>query len=371
MPVPLFVPSFVSSLASTFVSLSVHLFRRKAGLAGTLTVLALAACSTPISTPVPPQTKASLINEGRDGLLVPLNAERSDTHGRTSIGLPVQMDGKAVYLMLDTGTRGVRVLSSVLPRSNYPAAGARTSLAFATDARVSGAVVNVPLSIAGTKPVDVAAQAVDEVSCLKINKHCVAQDGYTGEFGWAFSGILGIGADEPRDACCTQPLRALPANIGQRYLVRSNLNRPFLVLSPSNALTKGFTLVPFTVAKDGSKQWPTGCVQVASKMRFCAPVVFSTGGTDMIRVETDKAPDWAGDTDEHKAFAQGNYDVVLGVGDWAHRFNDAQTAIVKAAPGANRIVIGLMSLQSIDVLFDFTNGKLGLRASKEIERMGG
>jgi hypothetical protein len=106
-------------------------------------------------------------------------------------------------------------------------------------------------------------------------------------------------------------------------------------------------------------------------MRFCAPVVFSTGGTDMIRVETDKAPDWSGDLDEHQSFLQGNYDVVLGVGDWAHRFNDAQTIVTKAAPGANRIVIGLMSLQNIDLLFDFARGQLGVRASREIERMGG
>jgi hypothetical protein len=358
--------------------MSVHFFRRLAGSAGALIVLALAAslaaslsaCSTPISTPVPPEMKASLINEGRDGLLVMLSAERSDKRGRASIGLPVQMDGKAVYLMLDTGTNGVRVLSKVLPRSGYPAAGTRTSYAFATDAQVSGATVTVPFSIAGTKPVDLAVQAVDEVSCLKINKRCVAQDGYTGEFGWAFSGILGIGADDPRAACCTQPLRALPGHIGQRYLVRAKLDRPLLVLSPSNALTKDFTLVPFTMGKDGSAQWPVGCVQVGNKMRFCAPVVFSTGGTDMIRVETDKAPDWADDVDEHKPIAQGNYDVVLGVGDWAHRFNDAQTTIAKAAPGANRIVIGLMALQNIDLLFDFAHGQLGLRALRNNERMG-
>ena len=351
--------------------MSVHFLRRMAGFASALFVLALTACSTPITTPVPPETKASLINEGRDGLLVPLHAERSDTHGRTSIGLPVQMDGKAVYLMLDTGTRGARVLSSVLPRASYPAAGPRTTLAFATDAQVSGATVTLPFSLAGTKPIDAVVQTVDQVSCLKINKHCIAQDGYTGEFGWAFSGILGVGADDPRDTCCTQPLRALPSSIGQRYMVRAKLDRPFLILSPSTALTKDFMIIPLAMGKDGSAQWPTGCVQIGSKMRFCAPVVFSTGGTDMIRVETDKAPDWSGDVGEHQAFLQGNYDVVLGVGDWAHRYNDAQTVVTKAAPGANRIVVGLMSLQNIDLLFDFARGQLGVRASREIERMGG
>lgn len=349
---------------------SCQLFRRIAGSFIAAALLALAACSTPISTPTPPESRASLINEGRDGLLIPLQVERTDPRGRSSIGLPVQIDGQAVYLMLDTGTRGVRVLSKVLPRSNYPVAGAPGSLTFATDAQVSGATVKLPFGMAGTRPVDIVAQAVTSVSCLKINKKCVAQDGYTGEFGWAFSGILGVGADDPLDPCCTQPLRALPANIGQRYLVRSNLNRPLLVLSPSKALTKDFTLVPFSVAKDGSMQWPTGCVQVGNKMRFCAPVVFSTGGTDMIRIETDKAPGWTGDGEPHEVLAQSNYDVVLGVGNWAHRIDDAQTKIVKTGPGANRIVIGLMALQNIDLLFDFANGQLGLRASRNIERMG-
>ena len=90
----------------------------------------------------------------------------------------------------------------------------------------------------------------------------------------------------------------------------------------------------------------------------------------MIRIETDKAPDWANDGEPHEVLAQGNYDVVIGVGNWAHRINDAQTKIAKAEPGANRIVIGLMALQKIDLLFDFANGQLGLRASRNIERMG-
>ncbi|HEY3596300.1 MAG TPA: hypothetical protein VGL08_02110 [Paraburkholderia sp.] len=333
-------------------------------------VLTLAGCSTPITTPTPPAPAASLINGGRDGILIPLHVERSDL-GHSRLGLPAQIDGKAVYVMFDTGTRGLRVLSSVLPRSGYANAGERTSLTFPTGAQASGPVVTLPFGIVGTKPVELAAQTVDDVRCLPGEKRCVAMDGYTGEFGWAFSGILGAGADPVNDACCTQPLRALPSNIGQRYIVHPNLARPYLVLSPSSAVANGFTMLPLAAAQNGAMQWPVGCVQVGNKMRFCAPVVFATGGMGMIRIETDKAPDWLDDNDENKVLTQGNYDVTVGVGPWAHRFDGAQVAIAKARPGANRIVIGLMALQNIDMLFDFTHGQLGIRAARNVETLGG
>jgi len=345
--------------------------RRAARIAGAAALCAwlYAGCSTPISTPVPPEPSAALINQGRDGMVVPLHVERSDL-GHARLGVPAQVDGKAVYLMFDTGTRGLRVLDSVLPRSGYPAAGDRTSLHFATGAQASGAVVTLPFSVAGTKPVELAAQAVDNVSCMAGAKRCVATDGYTGEFGWAFSGILGAAADAPGDSCCTQPLRALPARIGERYIVHADLQRPYFVLSPSNAVAKGFTMLPLVAQADRTLQWPTGCVQVADKMRFCAPVVFATGGMGMVRIETDKAPDWVGDADTHQVLTQGNYDVLLGVGPWRHRFDGAQVVIAKSQPGANRIVIGLMALQNIDLLFDFTNAQLGVRAARDVETIG-
>ncbi len=91
-------------------------------------------------------------------------------------------------------------------------------------------------------------------------------------------------------------------------------------------------MLPLTAAQDGSTQWPTGCVQVGDKMRFCAPVVFATGGMGMIRIETDKTPDWLGENDENQLLTQGNYDVTVGVGRWAHRFGGAQVAIAKTQP---------------------------------------
>ncbi|CAB3768884.1 hypothetical protein [Paraburkholderia solisilvae] len=344
--------------------------RASAALAAALFALAFSGCGTSIVTPTPPASTAGLINNGRDGLLVPLHVERSDL-GHARLGLPAQVDGKAVYLMFDTGTRGVRVLSSVLPRTGYPAAGARTSLIFPTGAQASGPVVTVPFSVAGTKPVEVAAQSVDDVHCLPGWKRCVAMDGYTGEFGWAFSGILGAAADAPDDTCCTPALRALPARIGERYLVHPDLARPYLVLSPSDAVATGFTMMPLTVATDGALQWPTGCVQVADKMRFCAPVVFATGGAGMIRIETDKAPGWLPDDDDNKVLGQGNYAVALGVGGWVHRFDGAQVTIAKTRAGANRIVVGLMALQNIDLLLDFTNRRLGVRAARDVETIDG
>ncbi|MEZ0603491.1 hypothetical protein ACAX43_15245 [Paraburkholderia sp. IW21] len=346
-----------------------HHFRHStaAALVSTGALIALTGCSTTFPTPTPPAPNAALINGGNDGLLIPLHVERADEdHAR--LGLPVQLDGKPVYVALDTGTQGVRVLKSVLPGSNYASAGGVTSLSFANGAEILGAGVKVPISLAGTTSAPIAAQAVDTVRCLPNARHCVAMDGYTGEFGWAFSGIFGVGAAQSNGGSYTQPLRALPGNIGQRYLVHSNFAKPYMVLSPSNAITKDYTMVPMTVSKDGTAQWPRGCVNVGNKMTFCAPLVFATGSTGMIRIETDKAPNWTGDNDVGNVLDQGNYETAIGTGPWVHRYETAQVTIVKAKPDANRIVVGLMAMQNIDILFDFPRGQFGLHAAKESER---
>ena len=346
-------------------------------LHGRLTALTIAAfvgaaslsgCGVTFPVPTPPAPAATLINGGNDGVLIPLHVERAD-EGHARLGLPVQLDGKAVYMAFDTGTQGVRVLSSVLPGVNYPVTGPATSLTFANGAVVSGPWAKLPFSVIGTKPVDVTVQTVNDVRCQRNQRKCLAMDGYTGEFGFAFSGIVGAGAAQPNDDCCTQPLRALPGNIGQRYLVHANFGKPFVILSPSTGLTHEFTLVPMTASQSGAMQWPVGCVQVGDKMRYCAPVLFATGSTEMIRVETDNAPNWTGDGDVNDVLAQGNYDVALGVGSWAHRYESAQVTIAKAKPGANRIVIGLTAMQNLDVLLDFPRGQLGLHAAKSSETL--
>ncbi|WGS53917.1 hypothetical protein LFL96_23040 [Paraburkholderia sp. D15] len=325
------------------------------------TCAALSGCAVTFPTPTPPASTAALINGGNDGLLIPLHVERADEdHAR--LGLPVQLDGKSLYVALDTGTQGVRVVKSTLPGTRYPNAGPVTTLPLANGAQVSGAAVTLSLGIAGLKPATITAQAVDKVDCQAGMRRCVGTDGYTGEFGWAFSGLLGIGAAQPDDSCCTQPLRALPGNVGQRYLVHANFAKPYLVLSPSNGLTKDYLSVPMVVAPDGTVQWPRGCVNVADRMTFCAPLVFATASTDMIRIETDKAPNWTGDDDIGKVLKRGNYNTAVGSGKWVHRYDDAQVTIVKAKPDANRIVIGLMGMQNLDVLFDFPRHELGLRA---------
>ncbi|WP_027800858.1 hypothetical protein [Paraburkholderia dilworthii] len=328
----------------------------------------LSGCSVTFPTPTPPAPAVSLINGGKDGVLIPLHVERADEdHAR--LGLPVELDGKPVYVALDTGTQGVRVLKSVLPGSDYPRAAPASTLLLANGAQVSGAAVKLPLSVAGSKTIQVEAQVVDSVSCQAASRHCVAMDGYSGEFGWAFSGLFGVGAAQPDDTCCTQPLRALVGHVGERYLVHSNFAKPYLLLSPSSAITKDYTMVPMTVSKDGTMQWPRGCIKVGDKTTFCAPLVFATATTSMIRIETDTAPDWTGDDSPGKVLIQGNYHAAVGSGNWVHHYDDAQVTIVKAQPGANRIVIGLMGMQNIDVLFDFPRAQLGLYASQAVEKL--
>lgn len=152
-------------------------------------VTLVSGCAVTFPVPTPPTPAATLINGGNDGVLIPLHVERAD-EGHARLGLPVQLDGKSVYLAFDTGTQGVRVLSKVLPNTQYPSTGAATSLNFANGAVVSGPSAKMPVSVIGTKPVEMTAQTVNDVHCQRNQRHCLAMDGYTGEFGYAFSGIV-------------------------------------------------------------------------------------------------------------------------------------------------------------------------------------
>jgi hypothetical protein len=105
----------------------------------------LSGCGVTFPVPAPPAPAATLINGGNDGVLIPLHVERAD-EGHARLGVPVLLDGKAVYMAFDTGTQGVRVLSSVLPGVNYPVTGPATSLSFANGAVVSGPSVKLPLA---------------------------------------------------------------------------------------------------------------------------------------------------------------------------------------------------------------------------------
>nr|WP_310793946.1 hypothetical protein [Paraburkholderia sp. BL23I1N1] len=189
---------FLSSLnaARRRAGLRFHIqFRRStaAALVAGGALAALTGCSVTFPTPTPPATNAALINGGNDGLLIPQHVERADEdHAR--LGLPVQLDGKPVCMALDTGTQGTRVLKSVLPGSNYASAGGVTSFSFANGVEILGSAVKVPFSLGGTTPTPIAAQAVDVVRCLPNARKCAGMDGYSGEFGRAFSGIVGVGA---------------------------------------------------------------------------------------------------------------------------------------------------------------------------------
>src|SRR5579863_5872911 len=122
---------FLSSLDAARRQLRFHGRRlRTAAFVAAGALFALSGCAVSFPTPTPPAPNAALINGGNDGLLIPLHVERADEdHAR--LGLPVQLDGKPVYMALDTGTQGARVLKSVLPGSNYASAGGATSLSLA------------------------------------------------------------------------------------------------------------------------------------------------------------------------------------------------------------------------------------------------
>jgi hypothetical protein len=283
-------------------------------------------------------------------VVVPLHVDRGP-YGDGRLGIAVTVGSRTVQVLLDTGSAGLRVLSKAVGDEAVRRRGASASGAYATGLRLRGQEATARLTIGGATANDAVIETVDGFECIAERPNCPAANGGTPEmFGLLYPGILGVGyVDPPGNRCCPNPLEAFPT--GKRFIVHAAVAAPTLTLGPDAETLKAFTMVdvPHGVL-------PRGCVRLAAPVgnEVCGEVLFDTG-TPQLVVTTTGVPT--------QGPLPSGMTATLTVGTWSHAFPIGPGTGLRLnmrRGESNRIIVGLVALQSVDVFYDLAAGRIGL-----------
>jgi hypothetical protein len=286
--------------------------------------------------------------------VIPLHLEHG-SRGEPRLGIDVTVGGRTLRLLLSTATSGMRVLASAVPKGAAEPTGATGVGGFPSGLMLHTERARARLAFAGASgSVPALIALVDRMSCAPIVPDCPAANGATPEnFGGLFSGMLGISnVPPPAVGCCPNPFDA-SGWYSRRYIVHAAFDAPSVTLDPRPAALRRFTMVSVV-----GEQTPLGCVRLAGGVssEVCGEVVFDTAAPNL-RVVTNQTP--------LAAPIPPGTTATLTVGDWSHTFAAGPgtdfDVVVRSGP-ANRIVVGLAVLRSVDLFYDLPAERIGLRA---------
>jgi Protein of unknown function (DUF3443) len=196
----------------------------------------------------------------------------------------------AVWVELDTGSVGLRVLASAVPAgpsSGLSATGRHDVERYRDGTTLVGTVVDAKVSVGGvTTGSPVPVESVRKVSCGVRHPRCPRLGGGVQH---KVSGIMGVGLYGSSVGYPDNPLRALPKPYGQTWSIRLNQRS---VADPFGILVLGADLPAQPMAqlrgrlngnaRPGQPAWsyPLLCWRIANAAKSCGETVLDTGAAD-------------------------------------------------------------------------------------------
>ncbi len=280
-------------------------------------------------------------------VLVPLQVVHGPLNGEPRLGVTVTIGNDPVHVLVDTGSNGLRVLATALHPQSVTRTEQQIGGRYGTGLQLHGVEALASLTVGSLEASNVPIEVVDTYTWAD---HSTSRRSEM--FGWLFDGILGLNMIVmPNGWCCANPLPALTADSGARYIVHASLEAPELEVSPDDALVREFTMLP--VGFDG---WPQGCIHIPELLAsdFCGDVVFDTGSPAVVV---------SGPSIASPSPATVGTVARLELGTWSTNLTAGPTLRIFEAPSPrNRILLGLPALQHIDVLFDYGHREIGVRS---------
>jgi hypothetical protein len=352
---------------------TVEIWRRLRGLVLALAVLLGIACSSlkgsgtspPGLIPPPPEPGSRSI---------PLAVRTLGTSRFKLLGLTVGVAGSEAEVLLDTGSAGLRILSSVAGRFGLERTGIPSTVTFADGTQFIGVLARAPFSLGGIQSREpVTIQLIDQITCVEpLVASC--SDRLFG-LGRPFAGILGTSLDERspnRDLF--SPLTRLPGNFRSGYIIQTGgfeSAQGLFTVGLTEANTAGFSFRPLPQVgsfPDGTPIWRDEALQVAysisntSIQNVPSPTVFDSGASDIfLNVRLLGSAPFPTATlppgSEWRAVLGGAFDYRIRVG-------------FPVTPSRDRIFVnGNQSVQLLgmplffnaDVAFDIERGRIGFR----------
>jgi hypothetical protein len=304
---------------------------------------------------------------------VPL-ADRVPDGRRIGYWLPVKVaGGEPVLLLLDTGSKGLMIMSERLGKQGITKTGRRVRQGFLDGTVFEGEVVKAPVSFG---PVASAGQvfilAVDRATCSKEKPDCPAKTFKTGSFG----GIMGVGLGDI--STLDNPLADLPSPLSNGFIIRGGAGgRPStLTLGLTQENRQGFTMFPMPRMavtlnwRDAFFKYNaiSACIalQNSGQDRQCCKILFDSGSSmNLLQAKSLPAPGLILPNGVLRPGAR----IDIQAQGLAPIVATAETApwsgLTRVVQGDDtKCILGAGYFQILDFLYDIKNNAIGIRPAR-------
>lgn len=290
------------------------------------------------------------------------------------LGLNVGVAGRSAELLLDTGSAGLRIVSSAAGTFGLERTTTPSTVTFGDGTQFIGVLARAPFSLGGVQSREpVTVQLIDQVTCVDALVSGCSETLF-GE-GRPFAGILGTALDErSADREVFSPLTRLPGNFRSGYILQTggfDSTQGIFTVGLTDANVAGFNFRQFPQVgtfPDGTPIWRDEALQAAytisntSIQNALSPTNFDSGSSDIfLNVRLLGAAPFSTSTlpagAEWRAVLEGAFDYRIRVG-------------FPVTPSRDRIFVnGLLNKQLLgmplffnaDIAFDIERGRVGFR----------
>jgi hypothetical protein len=321
--------------------------------------------SPPALIPPPPQLGAESI---------PMPVRTLGNSRFKLLGLNVGVAGGSAELLLDTGSAGLRILSTAAGSFGLERTATPSTVTFGDGTQFIGVLARAPFSLGGIQSREpVTVQLIDQVTCVDALVSGCSETLFGP--GRPFAGILGTALDErSSDREVFSPLTRLPGNFRSGYIIQTggfNSTQGLFTMGLTDANTAGFNFRQFPQVgtfPDGTPIWRDEALQAAysisntSIQNALSPTQFDSGSSDIfLNVSLLGAAPFSTSTlpagAEWRAILEGAFDYRIRVG---FPITPSQDRIFVNGL-LNKQLLGMPLFFNADIAFDIERGRIGFR----------
>ena len=306
--------------------------------------------------------------------------------GVVRYSIPVIIGGKTLDAMIDTGSTGLRVLGDGLPTSSYTPTTPAGEYSFANGEDLIGPLAVATIGLGDeTHTASVQLGIVDGIYCIPDTPFCTLLDqqrrtGHTSDEminaevigNGAFGGIAGISLPSPTlSTGVPNPL----LSFGKSWILILPLpgqSAPgHLIINPTDDETAGFVRFPAGTGSNtgsGRDNPLPGClVDESNGEKVCGPVIFDTGTPGVMAITDDsRAKDlWPDGRKGGLRFDAPDGAVVSATFKALDALSLSRVFVgpyVEYKSPPPRVLAGVEPYLLFDVLYDYANRQVGLKA---------
>jgi hypothetical protein len=295
-----------------------------------------------------------------------------------SMGLhmPISVGNNPIYVGIDTGSVGLRVLQSQLSdMSNINVTTTPESYGYADGVHLSGYLANGPINIGGVIE-SINFMLVESVTCIDTKPDCPR----VGFESYGKGGLMGVRLDvaDSKDGIWS-PLGQLPGNLSNGFIVTGYIGAPSMTIGLTSNNTNNFSYVKLiSTAQPSINPAPYSLwnVMINSGVSFpelkpvstlsvtteSGPVIYDTGTSDFTIYnipESWNSINYGSSISMYQPLSNGN--------TLTTSFTTGSTGFVNAAAatsssGGNIIInTGNIPFTKLDVLYNIESGLIGFR----------